>query len=154
MRSYRRKQLHFPRHALLLTVDIISLFPVYELYYIMEHCSYGDEGAAARDYIKLKVILRLLYAISFYRSIRNHPGVNQIVVVIFGQFYIMLLYILFGSSIWYLVRTDDESIWMNHASHLQINRNGSLDWFLVCFSLIGNAYMHSSAGKLMRSYKV
>ncbi|KAK9736771.1 hypothetical protein QE152_g11326 [Popillia japonica] len=75
--QYSRTQFYSPRHALLITIDVISLLPIYELYYIIEHCSNGSEMDGSRDLMKLKTVLRLQYVVSFYKSIRNHPGLLQ-----------------------------------------------------------------------------
>ncbi|GJQ67376.1 hypothetical protein Trydic_g8263 [Trypoxylus dichotomus] len=112
----------------------------------MEQCSHGDEGGIARDYTRLKVILRLQYVISFCRGIKNYPGINQILIIIFEQFYILALYVVFAASLWFLLRNDSESTWMNNLENMQIDRNSSIDWFVICISAIANGYMHSAAG--------
>lgn len=146
MGQYSRTQFYSPRHALLITIDVISLLPIYELYYIIEHCSNGSEMDGSRDLMKLKTVLRLQYVVSFYKSIRNHPGVNQIVVVICGQFYVLIFYVVVVACFWYVCSDDPSSIWKANLADIQMNKANPLHWFIICISTVGNAYMHSAVG--------
>lgn len=144
--SYRKTQIYLPKPLTLVVIDIITLLPYYELYFLLKSKSQSSTEGFAKDYLRIKVIGRLTTVLHFFQCTYNEPGLNHIVLITIKQIIIFFLYAMSISSAWYRLSFESKSNWTATLQYHQFNNNSMSAWFILSFSTIGNCLAHNYSG--------
>ncbi|XP_022918862.2 uncharacterized protein [Onthophagus taurus] len=148
MKVHRSSRLHKSRNLLLLTIDIISILPYYEIYCILLRTSIGPSYSPGADYFKLKVLLRLQYVGYLYFILRNQPTGNQLVVVVLGQMYFFIVFVMIMASVWYTLKDVLAKSWELNLGNYHFDNKNPVHWLIICINIIGCCFMHNWAGNI------
>nr|XP_022913144.1 uncharacterized protein LOC111423988 [Onthophagus taurus] len=139
--KFRKTKSFTPKNAYLLTLDVISLLPYYELYYLLMKISYGENYEFASDTTRVKVFLRLVAVLAFFINSNNEPGLNHLLLMTVLHFVIYSLYCIVFSGIWY-----DFEEWKTSLTHHYINRESTVNMWLVCYAFVSSIFYHAWSG--------
>lgn len=143
---YQKTQIYFPKPVVLLIIDVITLLPYYETYYLLKSKSHISTKHLPNDYWRIKVLGRLVTVIHFFHSVGNEPGLNHLALLTLQQLVIYVLYTMVVSAIWFGLINGDEVSWAVCLKYHQFDNSSRASWFIVSFTTIGNCLGHNWAG--------
>lgn len=147
MISHRVIRDHEPRSSLTLTVDLLTLLPIYEVYLLLTYLSRQASGFPGRRYIRIKSVIRLYRIFSYFRKVRATAASNQVWLIVLEQFFAvtMSVHVLgaiwFGYSCW---KCEIIPNWTETISEYHVfDSNSPFDWFVFSYGTMGNLFLHN-----------
>lgn len=148
MVPYRMTGTHKPEELIRIKIDVLTLLPYYEVYYFLGRMSRGKGYQPIRNFFRWKIFLRLHTVVDFLTSLDNVPGANHLAIATVTHVVSFVFYVTFISAIWYkLTHWIPENNWTQNLNYHKVDLNNQLNWFIICFGVIGNMYAHNWTGK-------
>lgn len=145
---YQKTQIYVCKPLGLVIIDILTLLPYYEIYYLLKSKSAVSLVDVSSDYLRIKVIGRLVTVAYFFHCTSNEPGLNHIVLITVKQFIVYFLYTMCVCGIWFnLKQYEIGENWTECLKYHQFNNKSMSAWFVISYTTIGNCLAHNSAGK-------
>lgn len=156
MVSLNKRRVHEPKNMFILILDVLTLLPISEFHYILLDTSHVYTEAAYVDYNKAKVVIRTYRIIGYFQRVRSSAGLNQLVLVWFGQVVQITMATLMLGSLYHFVGCVNCNYvsWKNHLNDIVYNPNSSLHWFVLAQSVMGSMYTQNYPGKYLKIFKI
>ncbi|GJQ69135.1 hypothetical protein Trydic_g6293 [Trypoxylus dichotomus] len=143
---YQRTQVYLPKPLALVVIDLITLLPYYEIYYLLKSKSKLNTLAVSKDYLRIKVVGRLATVMYFFQSTYNEPGLDHIVLISMKQFVIFFLYTMWISGYWFWLTSKYSHNWTKCLKYHQFNNLSMSSWFVISYTTVGNCLAHNWSG--------
>lgn len=155
MPRFRRIRDHSPRAVMYLVIDVITLLPIYEVYFLLLYISGREDtmNFTFRQVIRIKSALRLYRVYIYTIKMKSQAGRNQIRIIWLSHFVTVALVVHVLGALWYNMACwkCGEGDWTEKLEGHIFNPSLITDWFIICFTNIGIAFQHSDRGCLIPS---
>lgn len=148
MKNYRKKRSHMPRNLFSLTVDVITLLPIYEIYHLVKYTA-GVALYSDRSMVRLQSLPRLYRVIQYFSKLRNTAGLDQRVIASIYQIVRIYLITSIMSIVWYHLSEGkvSQKTWTSNIKSPNFNSSNSMHWYLVCYCTMGSMFLHNAISK-------
>lgn len=149
IRDHAKRRTYEPRNLLALSIDVLTLFPMYEIFEISSEATFGENFVSTyKKKVRLKVIPRIYRVYMFFYNLRRTAGLSQVFIVVSQHFFHFIFMAHCFGAIWYFMScwTCDEPDWTEGLSDHIFDPNNPLHWFCICYTYIGNLFAHITNG--------
>lgn len=151
MKSYRIIRDHEPRATPTLTLDILTLLPLYEVYLLLTHISRDGSNSSIRRYVRTKSVIRL-YRIGYYfRKMKATASSNQVWFIVFEQVLLVIMFVHCLAAIWYALacwQCNTPNWTQTISERHSFDPTSHFEWFVFSYSTIGNLFLHNYKGEI------
>lgn len=152
MVTLRKRRYYQPVSTPMLLLSILSLFPYFEVYYLLN--VYTWDYVPPVDKTRIKVGVRLLTVFTYFANKKRDVGVRQIVVVVLNQILIMSLIVTILSCTWYQLGNyntasnayNSDNDWTMYLRPYSFSRNNTVHWMILCAHITGTFLAHNTIG--------
>lgn len=151
MKSYRIIRDNEPRSLTALSVDIITLLPIYEVYLLLTYLSRHHSGLYIRRYIRTKSVVRLYRIYLYFHKMKARAATNQVWFIVLEQFFIVTMFVHSLGAIWYALSCWQckKPNWTQTMSEYHIfDAKSHFHWFVISYGTIGNLLLHNYKGEI------
>lgn len=146
MKAYRIIRDHQPRSIFALSVDVLTLLPIYEVYLLLTHVSALDSKFYIRRYARTKIILRLYRTLRYFHNVKATASSNQVWFIVLEQTFIVTLSVHCLGAMWCSLacwRCNKPNWTQTISEHHDFNPKEHFDWFLLSYTTMGNLFLHN-----------
>lgn len=151
MRTYRIIRDHEPRGTATLTIDILTLLPIYEIYFLLTYLSRHGSDLHIRRYIRTKSVVRLYRICIYFHKMKARAASNQVWFIVLEQFFIVIMSVQFLGAIWYALgcwQCNRPNWTQTISEYHEFDDKSSFHWFLFSYGTIGNLFLHNYKGEI------
>lgn len=152
MPRFRRIRDHAPKAVISLTFDVITLLPIYEVYFLLLYVSGREDSMnfAFRQVVRIKSALRLYRVYLYTIKMKSQAGRNQILIIWLSHFVTVTLVVHVLGALWYnMACWKCKEDWTEKLEGHIFDPSSIKDWFIISFTNIGIAFQHCDRGHLI-----
>lgn len=153
MPRHRETREYEPKPMLYLTLDMITLLPAYEIYWLLRSASrLSVDNAILRKLLKVPSTFRVYRVYSYFAKLTHNAGINQILIVFSGHCLKLIIITHVIAAIWYYLscwKCQDVKNWTENIKDYHFDSNNPVHWLIICFTTINNIFANNWRGKII-----
>ena len=146
MVKFRSKRKYETRNLGDISINLLTLFPLYELRIFMMTTRKKRKRQVIKDYAKLKCVLRFYRTIEYFnKKDREGKHTQRVLLCLRHLLTILFLGHVFGALLFSL---KNSTVNWTRNLHLHVfDRNSSVDWFVICSTCMSGVLLYNWVGE-------
>lgn len=142
MKYHSKKRKHRQKNLLFITIDVLSLIPVFLVYVLVRETSGYTVEPHQKEFARIQTLPRFYRVIIYFTKLRNTAGLNQLFIVCMYLLIRIFFLTIIGACIWHACEMGEVHI-LKYLKQVENEPVKAEDWFALSYLKVGNLFLHA-----------